>query len=105
MSGAVAQFGLVIAGRPVLTDFVCVSRHFGSSQGERKFGALADCGRRVCEHHREIGPAHYTLSIGDPTAVTDLTFFLLPNSPVPPGFGGACCYADRALWLALNCRD
>ncbi|UIZ22625.1 hypothetical protein KXD40_005341 [Peronospora effusa] len=53
----IVQFGLVIAGRPVITDF------------------------------REIGPAHYVVDILEPTQITDLTFFLLPSSPVPPGFG------------------
>ncbi|KAL3669452.1 hypothetical protein V7S43_005845 [Phytophthora oleae] len=35
----------------------------------------------------EIGPAHYVVDIVEPWQVTDLTFFLLPSSPVPLGFG------------------
>ncbi|GAB9475833.1 hypothetical protein Gpo141_00012911 [Globisporangium polare] len=74
MNGGIAQFGLVVAGRPVFTDFT------------------------------EIGPAHYVVEIGDPTAVTDLTFFLLPNSPVPPGYGAVLYFAVPALqnWQLLG---
>ncbi|KAF1780044.1 hypothetical protein JG687_00003329 [Phytophthora cactorum] len=70
----IAQFGLVIAGRPVVTDF------------------------------REIGPAHYVVDILEPTQVTDLTFFLLPGSPVPPGFGAVLYFAVPALqnWQLLG---
>ncbi|RLN52434.1 hypothetical protein BBJ29_009527 [Phytophthora kernoviae] len=71
---AIAQFGLVIAGRPVITDF------------------------------REIGPAHYVVDIVEPMQVTDLTFFLLPGSPVPPGFGAVLYFAVPALqnWQLLG---
>ncbi|CAH0515103.1 unnamed protein product [Peronospora belbahrii] len=70
----IAQFGLVIAGRPVMTDF------------------------------REIGPAHYVVDILDPTQITDLTFFLLPGSPVPLGFGAVLYFAVPALqnWQLLG---
>ncbi|ETI42114.1 hypothetical protein F441_12669 [Phytophthora nicotianae CJ01A1] len=70
----IAQFGLVIAGRPVITDF------------------------------REIGPAHYVVDILEPTQVTDLTFFLLPGSPVPLGFGAVLYFAVPALqnWQLLG---
>ncbi|KAE8899198.1 hypothetical protein PF005_g27914 [Phytophthora fragariae] len=67
----IAQFGLVIAGRPVVTDF------------------------------REIGPAHYVVDIVEPTQVTDLTFFLLPGSPVPPGFGVVYFWNLYVLNLAV----
>ena len=47
--------------------------------------------------HREIGPGHYVTQIPDPTSVTDLTFFLLPNSPVPVGFGAVLYFAVPVL--------
>ncbi|CEG46438.1 Uncharacterized conserved protein [Plasmopara halstedii] len=74
MPPAIAQFGLVIAGRPVITDF---------------------CG---------IGPAHYVVDILEPTQVTDLTFFLLPSSPVAPGYGAVLYFAVPALqnWQLLG---
>jgi hypothetical protein len=45
---------------------------------------------------REIGLAHYVVEILEPAQVTDLTFFLLPGSPVPPGYGG------ESLWVPLT---
>lgn len=50
---------------------------------------------------REIGPVHYVVDIVEPTQVTDLTFFLLPGSPVPPGFGGALMYPCGKLKCKL----
>ncbi|TMW61956.1 hypothetical protein Poli38472_009449 [Pythium oligandrum] len=71
---SIAQFGLVIAGRPVFTDF------------------------------QEIGPGRYMTEIPEPTQVTDLTFFLLPNSPVPMGYGAVLYFAVPALqnWQLLG---
>ncbi|KAJ0401278.1 hypothetical protein ATCC90586_003715 [Pythium insidiosum] len=70
----VAQFGLVAIGRPVFTDF------------------------------QEVGPGRYLTEIADPTQITDLTFFLLPTSPVPPGFGAVLYFAVPALqnWQLLG---
>ncbi|DAZ92739.1 TPA: hypothetical protein N0F65_002557 [Lagenidium giganteum] len=72
--GGIVQFGVVVAGRPVMIDF------------------------------KEIGPSHYVTEIYDPMQVTDLTFFLLPNSPVPPGFGAVLYFAVPALqnWQLLG---
>ncbi|KAF0694822.1 Aste57867_14346 [Aphanomyces stellatus] len=58
-----AQFGMVIAGRPVVTDF------------------------------NEISPTQYVIDIPYPEQVTDITFFLLPHSPVPPGFAAVLYFA------------
>ncbi|GLD99732.1 hypothetical protein PINS_up008460 [Pythium insidiosum] len=71
---SVAQFGLVAVGRPVFTDF------------------------------QEVGPGRYLTEIADPTQITDLTFFLLPMSPVPPGYGAVLYFCVPALqnWQLLG---
>ncbi|OQS02059.1 hypothetical protein THRCLA_05538 [Thraustotheca clavata] len=69
-----AQFGMVIAGRPVLTDFA------------------------------ELSPTQYVIDIPYPAQVTDITFFLLPHSPVPPGFAAVLYFAVPQLqnWQLLG---
>lgn len=33
-------------------------------------------------HHRAVSPTHFVVDIPDPSSITDLTFFLLPQSPL-----------------------
>lgn len=44
------------------------------------------------------------MEIPEPTQVTDITFFLLPNSPVPLGYGAVLYFAVPALqnWQLLG---
>ncbi|OQR83460.1 hypothetical protein ACHHYP_14674 [Achlya hypogyna] len=69
-----AQFGMVIAGRPVVTDFA------------------------------EISPTQYVVDVLYPQQVTDITFFLLPQSPVPPGYAAVLYFAVPHLqnWQLLG---
>ncbi|EQC42798.1 hypothetical protein SDRG_00519 [Saprolegnia diclina VS20] len=69
-----AQFGMVIAGRPVVTDFA------------------------------EISPTQFVVDVPYPEQVTDITFFLLPHSPVPPGYAAVLYFAVPHLqnWQLLG---
>ncbi|KAF0773357.1 hypothetical protein AaE_002175 [Aphanomyces astaci] len=81
----VAQFGTVIAGRPVITDYIC------------SHGLVAICGS-------EISPTQFVIDIPYPEQVTDITFFMLPQSPVPPGFAAVLYFAVPHLqnWQLLG---
>ena len=37
---------------------------------------------------REISPTQFVVDVPYPEQVTDITFFLLPHSPVPLGYAG-----------------
>jgi len=70
---AMPLFGVVIAGRPVITDFAPVSE-----------------GRCVA-------------TVPSPADVAEVSFFLLPHSPVPPTHGAVLHYtADGAHWQPLG---
>eukprot|EP01041_Mallomonas_annulata_P006767 gene6767-13713_t len=60
---SVPFFGVVAPGRPVITDF------------------------------RPIDETKCVVEFIDPTSITELTFFMLPSSPVPPGFGAVLYYS------------
>ena len=65
MSAGVVQplFGVVAAGRPVMTEF------------------------------QTLDETKAVTWLQDPTSVAELTFFLLPTTPVPPGHGAILYYA------------
>lgn len=64
MSGeVVALFGVVAAGRAVMTEF------------------------------QPLDSTKAVTWLQDPTSVAELTFFLLPTTPVPPGYGAILYYA------------
>ena len=66
-------FGVVVPGRPVITEFQPLN--------ETKAVAV----------------------LADPCSITEITFFLLPTSPVPPG-GGAILYysVDLVHWEVVG---
>ena len=73
MATTVSLFGVVIPGRPVITEFQPVS--------ESKAVSI----------------------IQNPSTVTEITFFLLPTSPCPPGFGAVLYFSiDQANWQILG---
>ena len=67
-------FGVVIPGRPPIFDFQPVD--------SRKAITIVD----------------------HPTVVSEITFFLLPSSPIPPGFGAILYYATPPFqsWEVLG---
>jgi len=74
---SLVQFGVVVPGRPLMSDFQAVN--------ETKAVALL-------EH---------------PTLVAELTFFLLPTTPVPPGYGAILYYAAPPFtnWVLIGGVD
>jgi len=73
MAATVSLFGVVIPGRPVITDFQPVS--------ESKAVSI----------------------IQSPSTVAEITFFLLPTSPCPPGFGAVLYFSiDQVNWQILG---
>jgi hypothetical protein len=56
-------FGMVVPGRPLVTDF-----------------QLIDSTKAVAV-------------LENPSGVSEITFFLLPSTPIPPGFGAILYYA------------
>ena len=56
-------FGVVVPGRPVMTEWAMVSEN------------------------KCVSELHY------PTAVADISFFLLPTTAIPPGFGAVLYYS------------
>ncbi|CAK4377157.1 unnamed protein product [Aphanomyces euteiches] len=76
----VAQFGTVIAGRPVVTDYMYVV-HLNS------YGCL------IIMLSSEISPTQFVVDIPYPEQVTDITFFMLPQSPVPLGYAAVLYFA------------
>ena len=70
---AAPLFGVVIAGRPVITDFA------------------------------PVGDGRCVATVASPADVSELSFFLLPHSPVPAGHGAVLHYTcDGAHWQALG---
>ena len=66
-------FGIVVPGRPLISEFQPVS--------DSKAVAVLDF----------------------PTLVTEITFFLLPSSPVPPGYGAILYYSiDQVHWELIG---
>lgn len=63
MSGFVPLFGVVAAGRPVMTEF------------------------------QTIDQSKAVTWLQDPTSIAELTFFLLPTTPVPQGHGALLYYS------------
>ena len=73
---AAPLFGVVIAGRPVITDFA------------------------------PVGDGRCVATVASPADVSELSFFLLPHSPVPAGHGAVLHYTcDGAHWQALGAVD
>ena len=60
---ATPLFGVVAPGRGVLTDF------------------------QTCSETRAV------TMLADPCSIAELTFFLLPTTPVPPGYGAILYYS------------
>lgn len=69
---AIVNYGIVIAGRPVITEFRYV--RFMDSD--------------LIWMLRAVSETKFVVEIPNPLDITDITFFLLPNSPLPPGTGG-----------------
>lgn len=66
-------FGVVVPGRPVITEF------------------------------QPINETRAVAALTDPCSVTEITFFLLPTSPVPPGVGAILYYSvDMTHWELLG---
>jgi hypothetical protein len=70
-------FGVVIPGRPLITDFQVV-----------------DATKAVAV-------------LEQPAAVTELTFFLLPSTVIPPGFGAILYYSVPPFqtWVLIGSVD
>jgi hypothetical protein len=75
MSSSSSLFGVVIPGRPVITEFQVID--------EKKCITF----------------------IESPSTVTDITFFLLPPGCIPPGYGAILYYAVPPFtnWVLLGC--
>lgn len=66
-------FGVVIPGRPLITEF------------------------------QPISDTKAVVPILNPATVTEITFFLLPSSPCPPGFGAVLYYSvNQQTWDILG---
>jgi hypothetical protein len=63
MAAVQSLFGIVIPGRPLVTEF-----------------QLLDSTKAMT-------------MLDNPAGVTEITFFLLPNTPIPPGFGAMLYYS------------
>ena len=50
-------------------------------------------GRMVNTQFQALGPTRFVTQVMEPSQVTDLTFFILPNSPIPPGFAAVLYFA------------
>ena len=59
----VPLFGVVAAGRPVMTDF------------------------------QTVNETRAVTMLADPCSIAEVTFFLLPTTPVPPGYGAILYYS------------
>ena len=59
----VTHFGIVIAGRPLLTEFEAISE------------------------------SKYISFVQDPCSVAEITFFLIPSAPIPQGYGAILYYS------------
>ena len=70
----VAPFGLVIPGRPLITSF-----------------QLIDATKAI-------------IQVDDPSSITEVTFFSLPNSQIPPGYGAILYYSVAPFqnWVLLG---
>lgn len=67
------SFGVVVPGRPVITEFQPVSN------------------------------SKAVAALDFPNLITEITFFLLPTSPVPQGYGAVLYYSvDQAHWELLG---
>ena len=70
---ALSLFGVVIPGRPLITEF------------------------------QPISDTKAIVPIANPNSITEITFFLLPTSPIPPGFGAILYYTiDQVHWEILG---
>lgn len=66
-------FGVVVPGRPVITEFVPLSE------------------------------SKAVTTLPDPQSITELTFFMLPTTPCPPGFGCILYYSiDLSNWVLVG---
>mmetsp|Transcript_4835 Transcript_4835/g.5310 ORF Transcript_4835/g.5310 Transcript_4835/m.5310 type:complete len:184 (-) Transcript_4835:43-594(-) len=77
MSSVQPLFGLVIPGRPLITEF------------------------------QPIDPTKAITIVENPAIVTEITFFLLPTTPVPPGYGAILYYSIPPFsnWVLLGSVD
>lgn len=78
MASATAPlFGLVIPGRPVITEF------------------------------QTIDPTKAITIVEQPATVAEITFFLLPTTPIPPGYGAILYYAVPPFnnWVCIGAVD
>jgi hypothetical protein len=55
--------------------------------------------------HRTIDNAKWVIELVNPVPVSEITFFLLPNAPIPPGYGAALYYSVPPFqnWEVLGC--
>jgi len=66
------------------------------------FGILAP-GRPVQTEFFQTDPSKFMLIIQNPNEITDLVFFLLPNCPLPDGFGAVLYFSlDGTNWDLLG---
>eukprot|EP00968_Pinguiococcus_pyrenoidosus_P001219 scaffold53_cov193-Pinguiococcus_pyrenoidosus.AAC.56 len=104
-AGPPAQFGVVVPGRPLITDFspVDTQKAVALLEGEAASRALADpfrlSSRLLCVTLMPTSNSGWGLTscfasaFPDPADVEELTFFLLPSSPVPQGHGVVLYYS------------
>jgi protein Hikeshi len=54
---------------------------------------------------RPIDESKCVTEVYAPTTVTDLTFFMFPTTPIPPGYGGVLYYSKPPYtdWELLGC--
>jgi hypothetical protein len=70
---SLSLFGVVVPGRPLITEF------------------------------QPISETKAVVPLTDPGMVTEITFFLLPTSPCPPGFGAMLYYSvNQQNWEILG---
>ena len=70
---ALSLFGVVIPGRALITEF------------------------------QPISETKAVVPVAAPSTITEITFFLLPTSPLPPGFGAILYYTvDQVHWEILG---
>lgn len=77
MAAVQPLFGIIIPGRPLITEF------------------------QLIDNTKAMTVIDY------PASIAELTFFLLPNTPIPPGYGAILYYSIPPFqnWVLLGSVD
>lgn len=105
---ASSSFGVVLPGRPVLTDFRCATSD-PIRPIERPRPIVQSLPPQIHTSQNDTRPvdasgSKYVTEVPMPAAITDLTFFLLPGVQLPTGAGVALYYAMPPFqeWAVLG---